>query len=1062
MIKKRLLVLWIATIIGLSLQAQRVVTGTVKNKSDNSEVSSATIMIVGTTVGTKSDNEGNYKLIVPESIKGAVKIKASYLGFKNSIQTLASGADKLDFALEEDRLKLDEVVVTALAIKREKRSLGYGTVTVKGEDLNQGGASSALTGLQGKTTGASISNNGGTPGSSTSIILRGQKSFTGNNQALIVVDGVPMNNSSFQNSDNLNNSVDFGNRLNDLNPNDIESMTVLKGAEGAAIYGSLAANGVVIITTKSAKKGKKGRDLSITYNGNVKFQNPLKLPDLQTQFGQGGNGVYDSRENWSWGPKLDGIIRPWGNTVSIKDDAGNSTNQIRVKPFSAIKNNLENGFQQGVELTNDVSLMKAFDKADVYFSYQNKHQTGIVPNTGLDKNSFRFNANADILDNLKISVNTSLSSTNTENSIQGQANSSFYDNLLQIPVDIPIAELKDLNNPFNNITNYYGAYSYNPFYINANNNATGKVNRIFISPSITYSPVSWLTLTERLGWDNYTDSRYFRQNKFTNTNQNPSISGEQGVYSEDIRQNTLINNDFIATIKKSINRDLDYTAMLGFNTYSDRLSRNLSSTSGLAIPGYYNLSNSDGRPNTSNTQTNKMKYGIYGDFGVNYKDYLYVNILGRQDWSSSLPASKRSYFYPGISSSFIFTELLKDPILTFGKLRASWTQVGNDAPANSLTTVFQSSNTTDGYNNSNVKSPFTGSDGSSQIAGYTQEDGAGNLELRPEIVTSYEIGAELGFFKDRIGVDLSLYNTVTTDGIIQVDVAPSTGYQSKLVNAGKMTNTGYEIGIRVTPILKPNLKIDGFFNFTQNENTVNEVYPNVQRLSLGGVSGASVYIDKGSAYGTFFVNGYDRSADGSLVVDATSGLPLLSGSLVKMGSYMPKYQMSFGLGATIYKRFKANILFDYKNGGVLYSRTKDLVEFLGSGATTTINNREDYVIPNSVNMVGGVAVANTTAVNVQDWMTVQSDAENNMVNASYFKLREISLYYTVPVSSRFNKYVKGIDIGVFGNNLAVWTPSENKYVDPEINSYGTGNIQGVDFSNIPSVRSIGANIKLTF
>lgn len=1062
MIKKRILLLWLITIIGLSLQAQRVITGSVKNKNDNSEVSTATIMIVGTTVGTKSDGDGNYKLIIPESIKGTFKLKASYLGLKNSIISVAPGTDKVDFTLEDDKLKLDEVVVTALAIKREKRSLGYGTVTVKGEDLNQAGASSALTGLQGKTTGATITNSGGTPGSSTSIILRGQKSFTGNNQALIVVDGVPINNSSFQNSDNLNNSVDFGNRLNDLNPNDIESMTVLKGAEGAAIYGSLAANGVVIITTKSAKKGKKGRDLAITVNSNIKFQNPLKLPDMQTQFGQGGNGNYDSRENWSWGPKLDGIIRPWGNTVAITDANGVTTNQIRVKPFSAIKDNIANGFRQGVVLTNDVSVMKSFDKTDLYFSYQNTTQDGIVPSTGLSKNAFRFNANADILDNLKISLNTSFTNTNTENSIQGQANSSFYDNLMQVPVDIPIAELKDLNNPFNNVTNYYGAYTYNPFFIQENNNATGKINRFFVSPTITYTPTSWLTITERLGWDNYTDSRYFRQNKINNTNQNPSQQSEQGVYSEDIRQNTLINNDLIATVNKRINKDVDYTAMFGFNIYSDRLNRTTSTTSGLAIPNYYNLSNSDGRPSTTNTQTNKLKYGLYGDLGINYRNYLYVNLTGRQDWSSSLPTSKRSYFYPGISSSFVFTELLKDPILTFGKLRASWTQVGNDAPANSLTTIYQASNTTDGYNNSNVKSPFTGADGSSQIAGYTQEDGAGNPEIRPEMITTFELGAELGFFKDRIGLDLSVYNTTTTDGIIQVDVAPSTGFQSKLVNAGKMTNIGYEVGLRITPILMNNFKLDGFLNFTQNENTVNEVYPEVQRLSLGGISGASTYLDKGSPYGTFFVNGFDRSPDGQMVVDATSGLPVLSGNLVKIGSYMPKYQMSFGLGATIYKRIKANIMFDYKNGGYLYSRTKDIVEFLGSGATTVINNREDYVIPNTVNLVGGSYVANTTAASVQDWMTQQSDAENNMIDASYFKLRELSLYYSIPMTSKITKYVKGIDIGLFGNNLFLWTPSENKYVDPEINSFGTGNIQGFDYSNIPSVRSIGANIKLTF
>lgn len=1062
MIKKRILLLWLITIIGLSLQAQRVLTGSVKNKNDNSEVSTATIMIVGTTIGTKSDGNGNYKLIVPESIKGTFKLKASYLGLKNSIISVAPGTDKVDFTLEDDKLKLDEVVVTALAIKREKRSLGYGTVTVKGDDLNQAGASSALTGLQGKTTGASIVNSGGTPGSSTSIILRGQKSFTGNNQALIVVDGVPINNSSFQNSDNLNNSVDFGNRLNDLNPNDIENVTILKGAEGAAIYGSLAVNGVVIITTKSAKKAKKGKDLAITFNSNYKLQNPLKLPDLQTQFGQGGNGNYDSRENWSWGPKLDGITRPWGNPVMLADENGNLVSKIKVKPFSGIKDNLRNGFDQGYTFTNDISLQKAFENINFYFSYQNQDVKGIIPTTGLTKNSFRLNTGLDLMDNFNIQLNTNYTNTKIDNSVQGQANSSFYDNLLQIPVDVPISELRDLNDPFNNITNYYNAYAYNPYQMINYNNAGNNVDRFNISGTFTYNPLSWLTLTERFGWDNYTDSRYFKENKFTNTNQHPSATSEQGKYQEEVRTNTLFNNDFIASISRNINKDVDYTARLGFNIFDNTLKRNSASTSGLAIPNVYNLNNSDGRPANESGETNTLRYGVYGGLDVDYKNMLFVGITGRQDWSSTLPVQKRSYFYPSINSSFVFTELMKDKILTFGKIRASWSQIGKDAQPNSLNTVFNPGLVTDGFNTSEVKSPYVGSDGTSTVAGYSQSNAAGNPDLRPEMITSWEVGTELGFFNERIYLDLALYNSTTTDGIIQVDVAPSTGFTSKYINAGRMTNTGYEIGLKFVPILKNNLKLEGFVNFTQNENTVTEVYPGVKRLSLGGVSGASVYVDEGSPYGVFYANGYDRSPDGQMVVDASSGLPVFSGNLVKMGSYMPDYTLAFGASATIYKRWRANILFDYKKGGVFYSRTKDLVEFLGSGSTTTINNREDYVIPNTVNLVGGQYVTNTTAAFVQDWMTQQSDAENNIIDATFLKLREVSLYYTMPLSAKFSKYVKGIELGIFGNNLFIWTPASNSFVDPEINSFGTGNTQGIDFSNIPSLRAVGANLKLTF
>jgi hypothetical protein len=425
--------------------------------------------------------------------------------------------------------------------------------------------------------------------------------------------------------------------------------------------------------------------------------------------------------------------------------------------------------------------MKSFDKIDFYFSYQNTMQEGIVPNTGLNKNSFRLNTNLELTNNFKIALNMNYVNTLIKNSLQGQGDASFYNNLLQIPVDISIAELKDLNNPFNDITNYYGAYSYNPYQLVEYNKAKDRVNRFSTSATVTYDPIQWLTITNRLGLDYTTDARNYIMNKFKNTNQHPTLSSPIGKYEESISQNTQVNNDLMATIKRNINKDLDYSLLVGFNTFSNITQTTEASTAGLAIPGYYNLSNSDGRPTMSNTDNSRLKYGLYGAFDINYKSYLYVQLTGRQDWASTLPANKRSYFYPGINSSFIFSDLLKDPILTFGKLRASWAQIGNDAPINSLTTTYLSAKIEDGYNNSLVKSPFIGSDGTSQVAGYTQENGAGNPDLRPEIITSWEIGAELGFLKDRVGLDLTLYNKITTDAIVTVDVAPSTGFSSKIL-----------------------------------------------------------------------------------------------------------------------------------------------------------------------------------------------------------------------------------------------------------------------------------------
>lgn len=346
------------------------------------------------------------------------------------------------------------------------------------------------------------------------------------------------------------------------------------------------------------------------------------LPELQDKFGQGGNGVYDSRENWSWGPALDGVIRPWGNPVMLPDANGNMVSQIRVKPFSAIKDNLRNAFNTGKVFSNDIALTKSFEKADVYFSYQNLYQEGIVPNAGQDKNTFRLNLNSEIKDNLRIGVNFSYINTAIKNSIQGQGDASFYNNVIQQPVDISYDELRDLNNPFNNITNYYGAYSYNPYQLVEYNKAKSNVNRFLTSATVNYNPISWLSLTNILGVDYYTDARTFQENKFTNTNQHPTQASVPGKYAESIYQNTLINNDLTAAVNREITKDLNYTARLGLNIFSDKLINTYSQTSGLAIPNFFNLSNSDGRPVTENSSAHRLKYGVYGSFDVNYKNYF--------------------------------------------------------------------------------------------------------------------------------------------------------------------------------------------------------------------------------------------------------------------------------------------------------------------------------------------------------------------------------------------------------------------------------------------------------
>lgn len=1035
-----------------SLQAQtRLIRGKVTG-SDGAPVEGATVKIVETQATTTTKTDGTYAIATDASAKS---IEVTAQSYKKKILAIPAGSDIVDFTLDEDPLGLDAASVTAVAIKREKRSLGYATTQVTGADASQGRDRSVFNGLQGKVAGLYITSGGGTPGSSTRIQLRGATSLNGDNQPLIVVDGIPIDNSSLQNSDNLNRQVDAGNRANDINPDDIESIEVLKGPAAAVLYGSRASNGAIIITTKSGK-GSIGvnNKMNMTFSSSYSFENILRYPEFQNEFGQGGYNQPDSRENWSWGPKFDGKLRPWGQMID---------GEQRVKPYSALPDNVKNFFDVGHTLQNNLSINGGGEKIGYFFSFGDLRNTSIIPGTEYRRNTIKGNAYTQLANNFYSNVSVTYTHTNSKLSTQGQ-DYSFYDQILQTPRDIPLSELKDLNNKFNTLEGYYGAYTLNPYYILETSQTRNIVDNILGIGTLGYKYNNWLDLTYRLGTNFYTDSRYAHEPKMEAAlGQNSGQTSRLGLYTEDVFRISEITSDFILNAKRDINKDIKLNVIAGHNVRQRTVNSTSAQTAGLVIPGFYNLSNSDGRPVVDNNLSKRRLVGLYGDIGFSYKDYLYLNLTGRNDWSSTLPVSKRSYFYPGASLAWIFSSTFKMPAwMSYGKMRLATATVGKDADPYLLSSVFTGGSIGDGYANSLLRSPY------GSVTGYERGNRIGNPNLKPEFTTSNEIGIELAFLKnDRLGIDFAYYSSTTKDIILNVPIAPSTGYTSQTINAATFTNKGFELLLRTAPVITKDFRWNLNFVYSQNRNNVEALYEGIEQVPLGGLNGAQVVASIGRQFGEFYAIGQTYTPDGKVVVDSASGLPLVNSKPDYFGSYYPKNTFSVTNNFK-YKNWNLYIQVDRKNGGMMYSRTKDILEFCGASANTlNINgegsNRDFEVVANSVyQSYDGQYKENTVKADPNDYWIDQKDFSRNIIDASYTKLREVTLSYTLPAKWLGNTPFGSVNLGVSGRNLLLWTPDENIFVDPETNSFGTGGVQGIEFGSLPTLRIITMNLRVTF
>lgn len=1051
---KRKLTMFLALfIIGIGIvTAQTQVRGTVVDETGQ-PVIGATIQIKGTSQGTVTDVDGRFNLSAPAN--GTLVI--SYVGMRTQEVPVQPN---VSVTLREDTEMLDEVVVTALGLTREKKTLGYGVASVSADEITRSKAVNPISALQGKVAGLDVSSSSANPGGTQNVAIRGYSSF-GNNQPLYVVDGVPITNAQNRSGTDLNSQADFGSGINALNPNDIENITVLKGSAASALYGSRAAQGVIMITTKSGKN-TDGKFL-IAYDGGLTVQQVGRIPTEQTMFGQGWSGDRALDENGSWGAPFDGKERVWGNIVD---------NSQQIKPYVYLNNRIRDFYDFGIGYNNAVSLTGGNDKTQFHASVSQNYIDGPIPTNDDSYKRYTIASNGSHKANkLTVSSSINFSSERNEVSPTGQDN-SIYRSLSEIATDISIVDLKDFNNKFNNVDNYFTPYGMNPYYMLHIREAVQNKYKFFGKVQLDYDILDNLKFTYRFGGD-YESSiadTHSDAIKFSPGSPNEGSSNENpGWYDQTRRQRIQVNHDFILNYQDQFG-DFSLNAIAGGNTNEQSYNAIGGQITSIDIPGFYDFTNSLSPSTATQASTLYRLWGMYLNADLGYRDYLYLTLTGRNDYSSTLPSGKNSYFYPSGMLSFLLTDYLKGKdvdtgILDFAKLRLSYGRTGKDAglyAVNARLAAAEISNP--GYPNVDYLTfPIGG------VNAYSVSNTAGNINLKPELTDEFEIGADLNFFKHRLGLELSYYNKMTNGLIATLPIDPTTGYTSQMANLGDVRNQGIELLLNISPIRSKDFQWDISYNFTKNYNKVERL--DVPEVFLGGFGGIGIYAVEGEPIGQFKsqkalkveIDGVEHT-----VVDGNGNPQPTPNEVYLNKDINEKYRM--GLTNTFtYKGLSLSGTFDFRYGGNIYSYTKDYMHWVGSGPETVYNDRNPFIIPNSVvDNLDGTYSENTTPVDPTALHTFYSNggfdySDFAVIDRSYLKLRNVSLVYELPKSLVTRLGINRLSASLTASNILLWTPAENQYIDPEITTFGN-NIAAKfgEFGTTPPYQTYVFGLNVTF
>ncbi len=1044
-----LLTLLFALMMQISFAQERTVSGTVTDQG-GMPIPGVSILIKGTTTGTQTDFDGKFQIeVAPDQT-----LVFSYIGM--GTREMPASASTINVTLEDQATELEGVVVTAVGIRRERSSIGAATTTLKSDEVIRGQQANISDAIKGKVAGVVISNNSTDPGASSSVIIRGIKSLSRNNQPLYVVDGVPLYERSNSSSD-LDGGYDFGNAAADINPQDIETMTILKGASATVLYGSNAAGGAIIITTKKGKQGK----MTIEYTNATSFSQINRTPKYQTTFGQGWDGIHYLGENGSWGPRFDGLPRVWGNVVN---------NSQLLKPYSFQKDQLENFFTTGTSRINSVAVSGGHGDSNIRLSYTNTQQDGIYPT---DADSFERNV-LGISGSTKfknISITGSMNYVNNSgSSVATGQGATVYNNLLQIPTDIPITEFTDYNSDFHNISNYYTPYGVtNPYFSVNENGAENRKERVYGSFEFNYEVNSWFNTTYRFGMDFSTDRNRVWTSRIDALPGSPndgSSTENPGSFGESYSHAKRLNHDILANFDFDLSEKFKVQSSAGFNILEDTFSSLGASVASQDIPDFFNLANSSEIPSVVSYREKNKLYGLYNTTTLSYDNQLFLTGNVRNDWYSNLPEENRSQLYAGGNLSWVFTRTIPgiEKVLNYGKLRAGYGSTGVGTNPYQVFAVNTQTNVGMGFGN--LTFPING------INAYGIGNRMANLNLKPEIKTELEFGTELSFFDNLVTIDATYFDAKTKNQILALPLAPSTGYTSQQANVGTLRTKGFEGLVTINWIRSNNQ--DGFnwsssVNYTKAETILEELDPRIEQVNLGGLSTYEYIAVEGQPVG--LIKGYvpERDTNGNVVVDV-NGVPVAASTKEIYGD--TQYDYTMGISNIVsYKGVSLDFTFDIRQGGLMYSRTADITRFTGNSITTTYNDREPFVVPNSVvrNDDGNGNITytpNTTPIDnehMDDYYRADANARANVIDKSFIKLREVVLSYRLPSKWLEKAYVESLTFSVIGRNLFLWTPSSNQYIDPEASTFGNDLAgQFGEFSANPSTRSLGFSLKATF
>ena len=1055
-----LLIVLFVFISGYNLFAQTIViTGTVTSSvQGEGAIPGVTVTVKSTTVGAITDVNGKYSVTAPQN---STTLVFSYIGMKRQ-EVEIGGRKVIDVVMEPDLLGLDEVVVTAVGIQRSTKSVGYSVSTVNADLTQEKSEPDMLKALQGKVPGVDIRVGQGAPGAASNITIRGSSSFYGSNQPLIVVDGVPYSNDQVSTSSQTTGTGGaYSSGLSTLDPNNIETLTVLKGSAAAALYGSRASNGVLLITTKSGKGGEAGRGLEVTVNTSIAKETIANLPDYQNTYGNGSNFTY-ANSNGSWGQRFDSrdSIPVWPDYLAAFPNLFPSSGNMK---YQAQPNNVKDLFKTGTIYENSVSISGGDAKNSFSSTASALNQDGYIPESNFDRYSISVGGRSKLNNGLNVGGNLSFSSTKQvggffgENQFTGAA-SSFARSLF-------LGRTWDMTLPYENPANGWpvsalGNQFDNPLWSYRHNTITTNTDRTVAGINMDYNLNSWFNISYSLGMNN------IQMNRREVTDIGSRAAATTGEIKEDNYNKREIESNLLLTLAHQLGTDFSIKAILGHNVNQRTTKRQAYDGKVIMVPGIYDITNTRDLVTLNGGFSQRRLYAVFADVSLSYKNWLYLNIVGRNDWSSTLPKENRSYFYPAVSTSFIFTDAfgIKNDILSLGKIRASYAQVGNDADPYSLANVFY------------LGDPFGGK------FTLTTPNTRNNPNLKPERSAETELGTELQFLNGRIGLDFTWYSKLSKDMIAPVPVPDASGFEYQYLNFGSMRNRGIEIGFNLVPLQMPNgLKWEIFTSFTKNKSEVVSLISGVDRLNLANLGiGLTPVIEPGYAYGSFRGSYALRDDKGNMIIDPVTGFPYTAQDEKIIGDPNPDFVM--GVTNTVsFKGFTLSALWDWRQGGDLYSVT--IYSLLGRGVTKDTEDREhSWIVPgvygdaqgNLLLDANNNPIQNRTGITTNDLyfygggtettFAINSATEFNIYDATVYRLREVSIGYDLPKKWIQKAKIGRVNISVTGRNLWYFAPNVPTHTnfDPEINNYGSSNIQGIDLSCAPTSRRIGVNLKVTF